>query len=138
MGRLLGIDYGEKRVGISISDPTGSIASPFYTLLYTSVVDLLEQLQNLIVSENIEGIVIGLPIGMKGQETRQTKLVQQFVELLQAQLDIPIDTADERLTSVVAENLLKEQGIRPSRNKAMVDSTAAAVILQGYLDRAKQ
>lgn len=137
MGRLLGIDYGEKRIGVSVSDPTGTIASPFDTLLYNSVDDLLKQLKELIVAENIEGVVVGLPIGMKGQETQQTKLVRRFVELLQEKLDVPVHTADERLTSVAAENVLREQSIQPSRNKAMVDSTAAALILQGYLDGEK-
>ena len=138
MGRLLGIDYGEKRVGVSVSDPTGTIASPFDTLLYSSADDLLKQLKELIVAENIEGAVVGLPIGMKGQETQQTKLVRKFVSLLQEELDIPVHTADERLTSVAAENILKEQKIQPSRNKAMVDSTAAALILQTFLDRKKR
>ena len=138
MGRLLGIDYGEKRIGVSVSDPTGTIASPFDTLLYSSGDDLLVELQKLIISEKIEGVVVGLPIGMKGQETEQTKLVQRFVELLRRHLDLPIHTADERLTSVAAENILKEQKIQPSRNKAMVDSTAAALILQTFLDRKKR
>ena len=138
MGRLLGIDYGEKRIGVSVSDPTGTIASPFNTLLYNSGEDLLVQLQEVVISEKIEGVVVGLPIGMKGQETTQTTLVQQFVELLRRHLDLPIHTADERLTSVAAENVLKEQKIQPSRNKAMIDSTAAALILQSFLDRTKR
>ena len=138
MGRLLGIDYGEKRIGVSVSDPTGTIAFPFDTLLCSSGDDLLVQLQELIICEKIEGVVVGLPIGMNGQETEQTKLVQQFVNLLRKHLDLPIHTADERLTSVAAENVLKEQKIQPSRNKAMVDSTAAALILQTFLDRTKR
>ena len=138
MGRLLGIDYGEKRIGISVSDPTRAIAFPFDTLLYSSGDDLLVQLQELIISEKIEGVIVGLPIGMNGRETQQTKQVQQFVELLRRHLDLPIHTADERLTSVAAENVLKEQKIQPSRNKAMVDSTAAALILQTFLDRTKR
>ena len=138
MGRLLGIDYGEKRIGVSVSDPPGTIASPFDTILYTSDDDLFVQFQELIISEKIEGVVVGLPIGMNGQETEQTKLVHKFIELLQRHLDLPIHTADERLTSVAAENVLKEQKIQPSRNKAMVDSTAAALILHTFLDRTKR
>ncbi|MBH31897.1 MAG: Holliday junction resolvase RuvX [Candidatus Marinimicrobia bacterium] len=137
MGRFLGIDYGEKRIGVSVSDPTGTIASPFRTLLCSSGDDALLRLQELINSEKIEGVVVGLPIGMKGQDTEQTKLVQLFVERLRRHLDLPIHTADERLTSVAAKNVLKEQKIQPSRNKAMVDSTAAALILQSFLDKTK-
>ncbi len=138
MGRLLGIDYGEKRIGISVSDPSCIIASPLDTLLYISEDDLVLQLKKMIISEKIEGVVVGLPIGMKGQETEQSRLVQQFVGLLRRHLNLPIHTTDERLTSVVAENVLKEQKIQPSRNRAMVDSTAAALILQSFLDKIKR
>lgn len=137
MGRLLGIDYGEKRVGVSISDPTGTIAFPLETLETKSVVDLLEQIKNIVVSENVEEIVIGLPIGMKGQETLQTQEVYRFIKVIQKKFEIPVHMADERLSSVSAEFSLREQGIPPSKNKAMIDSRAAAIILQGYLDRVK-
>jgi len=138
MGRLLGIDYGEKRVGLAISDPTGTIASALDTILFKSKEDLFQQLKERVVSEDIAGVVVGMPFGMKGQVTAQTETVQQFITELRGQLSISVNSADERLSSVEAGRILREQGHQPSRNKGMVDSTAAAIILQSYLDGKKQ
>ena len=137
MGRLLGIDYGEKRVGVAISDPTGTIASALDTILFKSKEDLFQQLKKRIALEDITGVVVGMPFGMKGQVTAQTETVQKFISELRSQLSVSVNSADERLSSVEAGRVLREQGYQPSRNKAMVDSTAAAIILQSYLDGKK-
>ena len=137
MGRLLGIDYGEKRVGVAISDPTGTIASALDTILFKSKEDLFQQLKKRIALEDITGVVVGMPFGMKGQVTAQTETVQKFISELRSQLSVSVNSADERLSSVEAGRVLREQGHQPSRNKAMVDSTAAAIILQSYLDGKK-
>ncbi|HHZ80158.1 MAG TPA: Holliday junction resolvase RuvX [Candidatus Marinimicrobia bacterium] len=137
MGRLLGIDYGEKRVGVAISDPTGTIASALDTILFKSKEDLFQQLKKRIALEDIAGVVVGMPFGMKGQVTAQTETVQKFISELRSQLSVSVNSADERLSSVEAGRVLREQGYQPSRNKAMVDSTAAAIILQSYLDGKK-
>ena len=78
-----------------------------------------------------------MPFGMKGQVTAQTETVQKFISELRSQLSVSVNSADERLSSVEAGRVLREQGYQPSRNKAMVDSTAAAIILQSYLDGKK-
>ena len=137
MGRLLGIDYGEKRVGVAISDPTGTIASALDTILFKSKEDLFQQLKKRIALEDIAGVVVGMPFGMKGQVKAQTETVQKFISELRSQLSVSVNSADERLSSVEAGRVLREQGHQPSRNKAMVDSTAAAIILQSYLDGKK-
>ena len=137
MGRLLGIDYGEKRVGVAISDPTGTIASALDTILFKSKEDLFQQLKKRIALEDIAGVVVGMPFGMKGQVTAQTETVQKFISELRSQLSVSVNSADERLSSVEAGRVLREQGYQPSRNKAMVDSIAAAIILQSYLDGKK-
>ena len=137
MGRLLGIDYGEKRVGVAISDPTGTIASALDTILFKSKEDLFQQLKKRIALEDVAGVVVGMPFGMKGQVTAQTETVQKFISELRSQLSVSVNSADERLSSVEAGRVLREQGHQPSRNKAMVDSTAAAIILQSYLDGKK-
>jgi putative Holliday junction resolvase len=137
MGRLLGIDYGEKRVGVAISDPTGTIASALDTILFKSKEDLFQQLKKRIALEDIAGVVVGMPFGMKGQVTAQTETVQKFISELRSQLSVSVNSADERLSSVEAGRVLREQGHQPSRNKAMVDSIAAAIILQSYLDGKK-
>jgi putative Holliday junction resolvase len=137
MGRLLGIDYGEKRIGISISDPNRNIATPLETIIFKSESSLIKKIRSIVLSWCVDGIILGLPIGMNGQDTIQTKKVFKFYNVLCNEFKIPIIKEDERLSSVAASNSLRHQGIKPSRNKSMVDSTAAAIILQSYLDRIK-
>ena len=137
MGRLLGIDYGEKRIGISISDPNRNIATPLETIIFESESSLIIKIRSIVLSWCVDGIILGLPIGMNGQDTIQTKKVRKFYKILCNEFNISVIKEDERLSSVVALNSLRHQGIKPSRNKSMVDSTAAAIILQSYLDRIK-
>ena len=137
MGRLLGIDYGEKRIGISISDPNRNIATPLETIIFESESSLIIKIRSIVLSWSVDGIILGFPIGMNGQDTIQTKKVRKFYKILCNEFTISVIKEDERLSSVVALNSLRHQGIKPSRNKSMVDSTAAAIILQSYLDRIK-
>lgn len=132
MKRILGIDYGEKRVGLALSDLLQMIASPFKTIPNNS--SLLLSLKNIIDEREVEKVVVGMPIGMKGQETRQTKLVKAFVTRLE-DCHISVELEDERLSSVSAEKSLILQGIKTGHNKGLIDQTAAAIILQLYLDR---
>ena len=135
MGRILGIDYGSQRVGLALSDPSGIIASPLRTIKYQSIVDLIAQLKSLVGEHQINGFVVGFPIGMKGQRTEQTETVESFIDILKEHFSLPIEIEDERLTSVQASRSLREQGFEPSREKGSVDATAAAILLQAYLDR---
>ena len=137
MGRLLGIDYGEKRIGISISDPNRNIATPLETIIFESESSLIIKIRSIVLSWSVDGIILGFPIGMNGQDTIQTKKVRKFYKILCNEFNISVIKEDERLSSVVTLNSLRHQGIKPSRNKSMVDSTAAAIILQSYLDRIK-
>ena len=137
MGRLLGIDYGEKRIGISISDPNRNIATPLETIIFESESSLIIKIRSIVLSWSVDGIILGFPIGMNGQDTIQTKKVRKFYKILCNEFNISVIKEDERLSSVVALNSLRHQGIKPSRNKSMGDSTAAAIILQSYLDRIK-
>ena len=131
MHRILGIDYGEKRVGLALSDPMQMIASPYKTIPNNP--DLIVAIQSIMKAEIVEFVVVGLPKGMKGQETAQTKHVNSFVENLN-QNDIKVELVDERLTSISAKKALVEQGIKTGHNKGLIDQTAAAIILQQYLD----
>ena len=131
MHRILGIDYGEKRVGLALSDPMQMIASPYKTI--PNKPDLIVAIQSIMKAEIVEIVVVGLPKGMKGQETAQTKHVTSFVENLN-QNDIKVELVDERLTSISAKKALVEQGIKTGHNKGLIDQTAAAIILQQYLD----
>mgnify|MGYP001211255310 FL=1 len=134
MGRILGLDYGDRRIGLALSDPSKMIASPFKFIINTGDDEVLDSLKILIAEEDIEAIVVGLPIGMKGQETKQTTKVREFSELLSS-LTIPISFEDERLSSVSAEKSMIQQKIKTGHHKGMIDQRAAAILLQQYLDR---
>ena len=134
MGRALGIDFGTKRVGLALSDRSNMIASPYKTLNYVSEKDLINQLETIVTKNDIEILVLGLPINMKGEDTAQTIKVRYFKEILSA-LRIPIVYEDERLSSVSAINSLMLQNVKTGHNKPEIDKTAAAIILQQYLDK---
>ncbi|MDP6339210.1 MAG: Holliday junction resolvase RuvX [Candidatus Marinimicrobia bacterium] len=135
MGRFLGIDHGQKRVGLALSDPLKIIAKPYKTITYTNVEDLCGQIQHIIDEQMVERIVLGLPKGMQGQNTKQTENVSQFGEHLKSVLNIPVVMEDERLSSISAKKALIQQDVKTGHNKGRIDETAAAIFLQQYLDR---
>ena len=135
MGRFLAIDFGEKRVGLALSDPTKIIAKPFKSISYTSQDDLINKISLIIEEQNVERIILGLPKGLKGQKTDQTNQVLEFYSLIKNKIDTPIFMEDERLSSVSAKKSLILQNIKTGYNKALIDETAAAIFLQLYLDR---
>ena len=133
MNRTLGIDYGETRIGIAVSDPLKIISKPLRTVKNND--NFLTELQNIIKEKNVDAIVVGYPIGMKGQVTKQTEKVDSFIELLAENINIKILKVDERLSSVSASKSLILQGIKTGHNKELIDDTSAAIILQEFLDR---
>jgi len=133
--RVLGIDYGDSRVGLALSDPMKIIAKPFKTLNNNS--DLLIDLKSIVDSKEIIHFVVGYPINMKGEKTPQTKKVDNFILLLEKNFDLTIIRIDERLSSVSAINSLVDQGISTGYNKSKIDDTSAAIILQEFLDQKK-
>ena len=132
MSRVLGIDYGDTRIGIALSDPMQIITKPFITLKNNE--EFLDELKKIINEKEVEEVVVGYPVGMKGQVTKQTEKVEVFIEKLKSTLEIEIVKIDERLSSVSAENILRQQGVKTGHNKSMIDDTSAAIILQEYLD----
>ena len=133
MNRTLGIDYGDTRIGIAVSDPLKIISKPLRTVKNND--NFLTELQNIIKEKNVDAIVVGYPIGMKGQVTKQTAKVDSFIELLAENINIKILKVDERLSSVSASKSLILQGIKTGHNKELIDDTSAAIILQEFLDR---
>lgn len=133
MGRIMGVDHGDRRIGIAISDPMQVIASPRVTLLVNDKNHAIELISEIVKREDIEKIVLGLPFGMKGNETLQTGHVKEFGKLL-IEMGFNVVFLDERLSSKSAKDALLKQNIKPSRRKDLVDQTAAALILQQYLD----
>lgn len=134
MSRTLGIDFGSKRVGLALSDRLNLIASPYRTLDYVSEKELIAQLKSIVYENNIEIVVLGLPINMKGEDTIQTKKVRNFKKSLSG-LGLPVIYEDERLSSISAKNSLVLQNIKTGHHKGAIDRTAAAIILQQYLDK---
>ena len=134
MGRCIGIDLGTKRVGLALSDSLNIIASPFKTLRFLDNDDLVSKLRNIINDNNVKTIILGLPLNMSGVDTEQTKKVRFFKDSL-TKLNIPILFEDERLSSVSAKKSLIMQNVKTGHNKAEIDRTAAAIILQQFLDK---
>ena len=131
--RILGLDVGERRIGLAISDPNGQVAVPLKTLHRTDKVDAIPTIAALVIEEAVEGIVVGLPLRMDGSSGTQAEIVREFVEGLLASVKVPVTLWDERLSTVQAEQLLRGRpGSR--KDKPEQDALAAAIILQGYLD----
>lgn len=132
MGRVLGIDHGDARIGIALSDPTEFLASPLCVLASTNAG--LSQIIALIAEHQVEKVVIGLPRNMDGSYGSATEKVRGFIEKLKARTNVPVFEWDERLSTVSAHNALREAGIDGKRRKGLVDKVAAQIILQNYLD----
>lgn len=133
--RILAIDLGEKRVGIAVSDPMGHFAVGLETIQVQSKPQLLADIQTLCQQYDVHTIVLGLPISMNGQEGPAAEKVRKWAEWIHEATGRPIAFYDERLTSVLALQTLKAQGVKPSKHKGLVDQAAAKRILQDYLDR---
>ena len=132
-GRLLCLDVGGKRIGVAVSDDLGMIASPVAMVPRgaASGREIRAHADRL----GVVGIVVGLPVGMSGREGPQAGEVRSFVAEIESELGLPLDYWDERLTTSIAEKTLIAGGTRRDQRKAKIDAAAAAVILQGYLDR---
>ena len=133
-GRVMALDLGEKRIGIAISDPTRTIASPHSVLNRASRAADFAHYAQLINEQRITLLVIGLPITLGGQEGQRAAWVRDYADGLRDQIDIPITLWDESLSTVAATAALHAQGRRGRKVKERVDAVAAALILQSYLD----
>ena len=132
MGRVLGIDHGDVRIGVALSDPTAFLASSLCVLDSTNAG--LERIVALIAEHQVEKIVVGLPRNMNGSYGSATEKVRVFIGKLKARTDVPVVEWDERLSTVSAHNALREAGLNGKRRKGVVDKVAAQIILQNYLD----
>jgi putative Holliday junction resolvase len=139
--RVLAIDVGERRVGLAISDATGTLARPFTTLSVgpeTALDRVVHEIAHLAAEDDgIAEIVVGLPVRLDGSPNDQTTRVSAFVEALRTRTAIPIRTADERLTSREAESRLAVTERDWRKRKKGLDAAAASIFLQDYLDRQK-
>ena len=132
--RLIGLDMGSKRIGVSICDEKQSIATPFQTIAKTNTKKFIDQLMTIIQENNIKGIIVGNPINMDGSSGRSAQSVKDIVKNISKYINIPVCLWDERLSTVGAFNLSKQTGINVSKREKKIDENAAAFILQGAID----
>lgn len=135
--RVLALDVGERRVGIAIGDPTGTVARPLQALVRGSREEDFAAITALVAEHDVGLVVVGQPLSLDGTEGPQARRVARYAEALAAMLPVPVVAWDERFTTVAAEDILRQnrrQKKRQARTRGEVDSIAAAVILQGYLD----
>ena len=133
--RILGLDYGAKRIGVAISDPLGITAQPVKTIQYKSEKYLWSALDILFKDFQIEIVVLGLPINMNGSLGPSSQKVKCFGEKINNQYAVKVEYWDERLTSYAAKRTFHEIGKSPRHDKGRIDKLAAIFILQGYMDR---
>ena len=138
MARVLGVDYGERRVGLAVSDPSGTIAQPLPTLARrTGKRPPVHAVAELAREWQVEAIVVGLPLTLEGDESDWTREARAFGDRLADRTGLPVHFVDERMTSVRAERAVRSLGLRRAdrEDRSRVDAAAAILILQAFLDR---
>jgi putative Holliday junction resolvase len=135
--RLIGLDVGEARIGVAVSDPTGTLASARMVLARRPETAALTAIRQLVEEEEAGAIIVGLPRSLSGELHSQAALVQQFAELLREHVMVPVHFWDERLSTVEAEREMRASGARRNKRREMIDAVAAAIILQSYLDASR-
>ena len=132
--RLIGVDIGSKRVGLSISDENRKIATPLKTINYININTLIDELENIVNEKNIGAIIFGNPKNMDGTEGASSQSVKDKIKLVSKKITIPIILWDERLSTVGAFNLSRQLDVNVSKRVKNIDKNAATFILQGVLD----
>lgn len=132
--RVLGIDYGDARIGIAMSDELGILASPLQTYKSQSMRKDIDYVANIAKENNCAKIVIGLPLNMNGTEGARVDKTKAFGSVLERVAGIPVVYKDERLTTVQVERVFDIGNVKKDKRKQIVDKTAAVLILQSYLD----
>ena len=135
--RYLGLDLGSKTLGIAISDPSNTIASVLKTLRFSDedYQSLIEPLKEIVNENKIKQIVLGYPLNMNGTVGMRAEICLNFKKMLEEQLDVSVVMEDERLTSVISNQILIQADLSRKKRKKKVDGLAAQIILQSYLDR---
>lgn len=136
--RILGIDYGSRRIGLSISDPLCLIAQPIEALKNDSL--SIAKIERIVIKENVKLVVVGMPLNLKGHHGQKADEVQSFIAHLKEELSVELMTWDERFTTTIAQQTMLAMGTKKKERQqkdGRIDSMAAAVILQGFLDSSK-
>ena len=137
-GRVMALDVGGRRIGVALSDTTRVLASPLTTLRAEPRDRVLGEIAALVQRHEVAEVVVGLPLTLSGEIGPQAHVIQLFVERLKGVLTAPIHMFDERLTTVAAERMMVDLGMKPEQRKARIDEVAASIILQDFLDSTRQ
>jgi len=132
--RILALDVGERRIGVALSDPTQTLARSLLVLERGDERKALECVAALVGEQEVDRVVVGYPLSLRGDVGPQTERVERFAQALAQVLAVPVELWDERYSTVDAERILRERGMGSRKRRRWVDATAAAVILQDYLD----
>jgi len=132
---VLAVDWGERRIGLAVSDPQGIIATGLETLEVRSREQAVSHVVERAAELEAERIVVGMPLLMSGRRGSAAQLAQAFADALAAAIDVPVETYDERLTSALSERRLKEQGVRVGHARGRIDRGAAIALLESFLLR---
>ncbi len=132
--RILALDYGNKRVGVAVSDALGWTAQPLATLEMHGHQELLAEIKEYIDKYEVEEIVVGMPYNMDGTMGKRAEITQAFINFLKNKLELPIQIQDERLTTSQAKNILLEADVSRKGRKKVIDKLAASLILKSYLN----
>ena len=130
--RLMGIDFGEVRIGIALSDPLQIISQPF--LVIPNNDNTISEIQKIVKTEEVEKIILGLPLNLDGEDTKKTLEVREFSKILKDKVDVPVIFWDERYTSVEANEKLKQMGYSIAESRKVIDKVAASIILKSYME----
>lgn len=133
--RYLGLDYGSKTLGLSISDNTMLIASSLKVITYNNIEELFNELDKVIKDYNVDGLVLGYPLNMNGTKSERTIKTLDFKDKLEERYGMEVNLMDERLTTVEAERMLISNGTTREKRKKVIDKLASTIILQSYLDK---
>ena len=136
--KILGLDVGEKRIGTAVSDTLGSMAFPRYTIERDDLEGVMDSILSLSQLEGVERIVVGLPWSLDGTLNAQGHRILEFCDILSSRSPVPVETWDERFSTIEAEYLLRQRKVKTSREKGRIDSVAAAIILQRWLDHHRE
>jgi len=139
--RILALDVGERRIGVAVSDPTGTIARPVCTLLRASRAEDFAAIGALVAEHDVRLVIVGRPLTLRGEVGPQARQVERYAQALAEALPVPVQMWDERYSTASAEEILQQvrrKGKRRGRDQAGVDAVAAAVILQAFLDSAAE
>ena len=132
--RLIGLDLGSKRIGVSICDEKQLIATPLKTINRNSLSEVINELKNIVAENNIKGIIVGNPLNMDGSLGKSAQSVKDFSQNIEKSINIPICLWDERLSTVGAFNISSQLDINVSKREKKIDENAATFILQGAID----